>query len=65
MPRFVIFARHNRLKCLLLESDFVKPLVNLGSLRLHTLGILLLGHDADAITVVAIRSCLDNILQSR
>ena len=54
-----------RRPCLLLESDFVKPLVNLGSLRLHALGILLLGHDADAITVVAIRSCLDNILQSR
>ena len=40
---------------IILESNLAEPLVNLRSLRFHALGILLLGDDADAVAVVAVR----------
>ena len=39
-----------------LESDFAEPPVNLGCLRVHALGVLLLGNDADAVAVVAVHT---------
>ena len=47
-----------------LESDFAEPPVNLGCLRVHALGVLLLGDDADAVAEVTVGRGLHDVLQS-